>query len=158
MFFSNRNNWTTKTIYRVYEEKDNHFNIHEYSLCFTEEKMIGGLWPLGFENNCYHILSAQLWIEIYNSEYSWIFFDTPCSLDCCLVLVLGFSSFLHVESPVQFTITLLLQFTITHWKFMCWVRSRVCWTGVAVTATLSPPPYTHICTHCLETLVFLLLC
>ena len=35
-------------------------NIHEYSLCFTEEKTIGGLWPLGFENNCYRILSVQL--------------------------------------------------------------------------------------------------
>ena len=35
-------------------------NIHEYLLCFTEEKTIGGLWLLEFENNCYRILSAQL--------------------------------------------------------------------------------------------------
>ena len=33
---------------------------HEYLLSFTEEKTIGGLWPLGFENNCHRILSAQL--------------------------------------------------------------------------------------------------
>ena len=46
-------------VYRVYKKKAT-LHIHEYSLCFAEEKTIGGLWSLGFENNCYRILSGQL--------------------------------------------------------------------------------------------------
>ena len=44
-------------LYKVYKKRLP-LNIHEYLLCFTEEKTIGGLWPLGFENNCHLILSA----------------------------------------------------------------------------------------------------